>query len=56
MKVFKYKESNLVKLKEDEQKNSKIIAGKDVESFLASKSKFINKFILSNKLDRGDIY
>ena len=56
MKVFKYKESNLVKLKEDEQKNSKIIAGKDVESFLASKSKFINKFILPNKLDRGDIY
>ena len=56
MKVFKYKESNLVKLKEDEQKNSKIIAGKDVESFLAGKSKFINKFILPNKLDRGDIY
>lgn len=56
MKVFKYKESNLVKLKEDEQKNSKIIAGKDVESFLASKSKFISKFILPNKLDRGDIY
>lgn len=56
MKVFKYKESNLVKLKEDEQKNSKIIAGKDVESFLASKSNFISKFILPNKLDRGDIY
>lgn len=56
MKVFKYKESNLVKLKEDEQKNSKIIAGKDVESFLAGKSKFINKFILPNKLGRGDIY
>ena len=56
MKVFKYKESNLVKLKEDEQKSSKIIAGKDVESFLASKNKFISKFILPNKLDRGDIY
>ena len=56
MKVFKYEESNLVKLKEDEQKDSKRIAGKDVESFLASKSKFISKFILPNKLDRGDIY
>lgn len=51
MKVFKYEESNLVKLKEDEQKDSKIIAGKDVKAFLSNKT-----FVLPNKLDRGDIY
>ena len=53
MKIFKYTESNLVKLKEYEQNDTEEIISTDVEDFLNKKSK---NFVLPNKLDRGDIY
>ena len=39
MKIFKYIESNLVKLKEYEQNDTEEIISTDVEAFLNKKSK-----------------
>ena len=50
MKVFKYEESQLVKLGEANKKNNEV-ENTEVESFLKDRN-----FVLPNKLDRGDIY
>lgn len=50
MKVFKYEESKLVKLKEANKKSNEV-KNTEVESFLNERN-----FILPNKLNRGDIY
>lgn len=50
MKVFKYEESQLVKLGEA-NRDSNEVKNTEVESFLAARN-----FALPNKLDRGDIY
>ena len=54
MKISKYEESKLVKIRERDSSSktdNNGIKNKDVESFLKSK-----KFVLPNKLNRGDIY
>ena len=50
MKVFKYEESQLVKLGEANKQNNEV-KNTEVESFLKDRN-----FVLPNKLDRGDIY
>lgn len=53
MKIFKYKESELVKIKESGDSDSNIINNKDVEDFL---SRSQEKFTLPEHLNRGEIF
>ena len=53
MKIFKYEESKLVKIKESEDSDSKIINKDDVEDFLSQSQ---SKFTLPKHLQRGEIF
>ena len=53
MKIFKYEESKLVKIKESEDSDSKIINKEDVEDFLSQSQ---SKFTLPKHLQRGEIF
>ena len=53
MKIFKYEESKLVKIKESEDSDSNIINKDDVEDFLSQSQ---SKFTLPKHLQRGEIF
>ena len=53
MKIFKYEESKLVKIKESEDSDNNIINKDDVEDFLSQSQ---SKFTLPKHLQRGEIF